>query len=135
SGDCSGSGACVVTMDQARSVTATFAPVQHTLDVSVVGGGSVTSNPAGIDCGADCTEDYDHGTVVTLTASPDAGQQFDGWPRHCSGSGTCVVTMDQARSVTATFEALPPTTTTLATGGTGSGAVTTHPARVDCGVD
>ena len=37
--------------------------------------GSVTSSPAGINCGSDCTETYDPGTGVTLTA--DAAGRID----------------------------------------------------------
>ena len=61
-------------MDQARSVTATFTPIQRALSVNVVGSGSVTSSPVGIDCGLDCGQDYDDGTVVTL--SQTAGERF-----------------------------------------------------------
>ena len=43
------------------------------------GGGTVTSSPAGIDCGADCTEDYAEGTAVTLTPSSNAGSVFAGF--------------------------------------------------------
>ena len=100
-------GDCVVTMTEARSVTATFTQ-QHTLSVSLAGtgGGGVTSSPAGIDCsqavGSDCSETYDHDTVVTLTAVADSGSIFAGWSGACSGSGTCQVTMTEARAVTAT---------------------------------
>jgi IPT/TIG domain-containing protein len=38
-----------------------------TLNVSKTGNGTVTSTPAGIQCGADCSEAYPNGTVVTLT--------------------------------------------------------------------
>jgi hypothetical protein len=66
----------------------------------------VSSNPAGIDCGLDCSESYGSGTSVTLTAAPAAGSTFVGWSgAGCSGVGTCTVSMTQARSVTATFEA------------------------------
>jgi hypothetical protein len=67
------------------------------------GSGSVTSSPAGISCGADCSESYDYSTVVTLTATADTGSTFAGWSGDCSGTGTCVVTMSAAKSVTATF--------------------------------
>jgi hypothetical protein len=44
------------------------------------------------------------GVSVTLTASPDAGSTFTGWSgAGCSGTGTCLITMAQAASVTATF--------------------------------
>ena len=111
SGACSGTGGCTVTMTQARTVTAEFTntsptPTMRTLSVVKQGGGSgtVTSNPAGISCGSDCTHDYSDGTVVTLSATPASGSTFAGWDGSgCSGTGTCVVTMSSAREVTATF--------------------------------
>jgi len=74
-----------------------------TLKVSSNGPGSVTSGPAGINCGSDCSESYAPGTVVTLTARPNRNAMFRGWGGACSGTGTCTVTMDAARSVAATF--------------------------------
>jgi hypothetical protein len=66
----------------------------------------VTSSPAGINCGADCTEDYAQGAMVTLTATPSAGSTFVGWSgAGCTGTGTCAVTMNAATTVTATFTA------------------------------
>ena len=72
------------------------------------GAGSVTSDPAGISCGIDCQEEYPYGTVVTLFASPDTGSTFNGWSGACRGSDDCHVSMDDKKSVTATFELLPP---------------------------
>jgi hypothetical protein len=105
SGDCSGSGPCQVTMDQARSVTATFALKTFTLTAATAGTGTgrVSSSPAGIVCGDACQTSFDAGTAVTLTATPDASSIFTGWSGDCSGTGSCQVTTDQARSVTATF--------------------------------
>jgi PKD repeat protein len=105
SGDCSGTGSCQVTIDQARSVTATFALKAFDLTVSKQGAGSgqVSSSPAGISCGDSCQASFTAGTAVTLTATPDASSIFTGWSGDCSGTDTCKVTMDQARSVTATF--------------------------------
>ncbi|HET9317661.1 MAG TPA: carbohydrate-binding protein, partial [Vicinamibacteria bacterium] len=75
------------------------------------GSGTVTSSPAGINCGSDCSESYAGGTNVTLTAAAVAGSTFAGWSGACSGTGTCAVTMSAARSVTATFNATPPPVT------------------------
>jgi len=60
SGACSGTGSCTVSMTAARSVTATFNPISYTLTVSKGGMATASSpaSPSGIDCGADCTEDY-----------------------------------------------------------------------------
>ncbi len=135
-GACSGSSTCQVTMDAAKSVTATFALNAYTLTVSKAGNGSgtVTSSPAGISCGSTCSADFDFSTLVTLTAGALAGSTFTGWDGACSGSGTCQVTMDAARSVTATFT-LNVYTLTLSKTGTGTGTVTSNPAGIDCGLD
>ena len=72
------------------------------------GAGTVTSAPAGIDCGADCSQAYAPGTGVTLTAVAAGGSSFASWSGACSGSGPCSITMDANRSVTATFTLSPP---------------------------
>jgi hypothetical protein len=47
--------------------------------------------------------------VVTLDAAAAPGNRFASWGGACSGAAaTCDVTMDQARSVTATFENATP---------------------------
>ncbi|MBL8620527.1 MAG: hypothetical protein JNK64_04460 [Myxococcales bacterium] len=131
---CSGIGACTVLMTAARSVTATFALSQFPLTVTRAGTGvgTVTSSPAGISCGADCSENYNFGTAVVLTAAANSGSTFAGWSGACTGTGTCTVTIAAATSVTATFTLNRYTlTTTLA--GTGSGTVTSSPAGINCG--
>ena len=134
SGACTGTATCQVTMDQARSVTATFAPVQRTLTVAKEGAGTgtVASSPAGIDCGTTCSASFANGTQVTLTATPSSNSTFSGWSGACTGTGTCQVTMDQVRSVTASFAAVQ-RTLTVAKDGTGTGTVTSTPAGIDCG--
>ena len=108
SGSCSGTGTCTVTLSRARSVTASFERVAtYTLTVrkAGTGTGTVTSSPAGIDCGSICTADMALRTVVTLTATPTGESSFSGWTGACSGkSNPCTVTMDTARTVTATFQ-------------------------------
>ena len=117
SGACSGTGSCVLSMTSAKSVTATFTINTYTLTVSKdgTGSGTVTSNPAGINCGSTCSYAFAYNTVVTLTASPTSPSTFGGWSGGgCSGTGTCTVTMSSAQSVTATFNSsgkLTPTVT------------------------
>ena len=68
------------------------------------GGGVVTSDPVGIECGSTCQYGFEPGTEVTLTAQPDRGSRFSGWSgAGCSGTGPCEVTMSEARLVNATF--------------------------------
>jgi hypothetical protein len=75
------------------------------LNVMIAGSGhgKVTSTPAGIDCGSDCSEEFGEGTLVTLTTTGDQYTEFQGWSGDCSGTGSCMVTMNQAKNVTATF--------------------------------
>ena len=74
-GDCSGSGDCILdTGHHHTDVVARFTEGgQYMLAVNKIGSGTVTSSPAGIDCGSDCSEPYEDGTPVTLTFSPHSG--------------------------------------------------------------
>ncbi len=121
---------CKVTMNQAHAVTATLTAITFPLTVSLAGtgGGTVTSAPTGISCSnaasGGCQADVPWGTdgLVTLTATPDAHTIFEGWTGACTNAaGTCVVTMDQARSVTATFTRV--WTLTVVPDSTGTGVI------------
>jgi hypothetical protein len=84
-----------------------------TFTISVVragsGTGTVTSTPAGITCGTDCSQAYEVGTPVTLKATVPAGSRFAGWSGGCtSAATTCTVTLSANLSVTATFTAMSP---------------------------
>ncbi|MGH2738242.1 MAG: InlB B-repeat-containing protein [Actinomycetota bacterium] len=74
-----------------------------TLTVLVNGAGTVVGSPAGINCGTDCSEDYEIGTAVTLAAHPAPGFLFAGWDGACTGTAPCEMTMDAPKGVTATF--------------------------------
>ncbi len=77
-------------MSAARSVTATFdlgTLNALTVTKSGTGAGTVTSDPAGISCGTDCSESYPSTSSVTLTATPNSGSTFGGWSGACSGTG------------------------------------------------
>ena len=104
-GACTGTTTCSVTMTAAKSVTATFTIDRYKLSVSRAGTGSgtVSTEKSGIDCGKTCDATFDHGATVVLRASPASGSKFTGWSGACSGQTTCSLTMDAAKSVTATF--------------------------------
>lgn len=106
-----------------------------TLNVSPAGTGSgtVTSDPAGIDCGSTCQASFDLDSSVTLTAVADTGSIFTGWGGDCSGVSTCVLTMSAARSVTATYT-LETYALDVSVSGAGSGVITSNPAGIDCGL-
>ena len=103
SGDCSGLGACSVTMSANRSVTATFAASAATLKVSISGSGSVSGS--GISCHHTCSKSYSSGAKVTLHARPASGFAFAGWSGDCTGKAACSLTMSADHSVKAKFVA------------------------------
>jgi len=113
-----------------------LAPNSLTVNRAGTGSGTVTSNPPGIDCGATCSASYASGTVVTLTATPDLVSIFNGWSGCDTVAGTtCTVTMNAARTVTASFILKRFTLrVTKASGlGIGNGTVTSDPPGIDCG--
>ena len=87
----------------------TYAPF-FTLKVLKAGAGegTVTSAPAGVNCGSTCAVDFQEGTEVTLTATPQPGSLFNSW-KGCDTivANECKVTISAARSVTANFSTKP----------------------------
>ena len=133
SGACTNSsGTCTVSMTAAKSVAASFTPSTYALTVTKSGTGTVSSSPSGINCGSSCNYSFNSGASVTLTATAGTGYQFSGWTGACTNStGTCTVSMTAAKSVTATFNALPKYVLSVKTSGTGT--VTSSPTGINCG--
>lgn len=108
-GACTGSSAtCSLSMDAGKEVIATFRSKSNRADLTVsfggAGAGTVTSQPVGLQCSSECTGGFEKGTMVTLTAAPDATSVFSGWTGACTGSArTCMVTLMDAAQVTANF--------------------------------
>ena len=53
--------------------------VNYTLTVTGTGTGSVSSNPSGISWPSTGSASFASGTVITLTALPGTGYNFEGW--------------------------------------------------------
>jgi len=99
------------------------------LNVTTVGSGSVTVLPGDMSwAGSAGSATYLPGTIVQLTAVPTGGALFVGWSGACTGTGTCTVTMDAAKNVTAEFS-LP---VNLTVNITGPGSVSSDPSGVAC---
>ncbi|MPZ76361.1 MAG: hypothetical protein GEU77_07535 [Deltaproteobacteria bacterium] len=108
---------------------------------SGTGSGTVTSSPAGITCGNDCSEIYAMDTSVTLTASAAAGSTFAGW----TGNADCAdghVTVNLDIGCTAVFSLAPAAyTLTMSvareatSSGSGDGRIVSNPVGIDCGTD
>jgi hypothetical protein len=91
------------------SVSVTALPT-YLLSISKdgTGTGTVTSSPAGINCGTTgCSFSFEKNTLVTLTATPtDNYNRLLNWTGCTSveSDGTCIVNVNAAKSVVATFE-------------------------------
>ena len=96
----------VLANQTAQNYTATHIPYILTVIKTGTGSGTVTSVPTGINCGSTCSNTFEFNSLVTLTAAPLSNyHRFVGWSgAGCSGTGTCDVTMDAAKTVTAEFE-------------------------------
>jgi hypothetical protein len=137
-GGCSGAQPCRITVTAATTVTATFAPGSVTLTVARTGTGSgtVTSVPAGIDCGPTCAGSFASATSVTLTATAAPGSIFGGWSGGgCSGVDSCTVVLAASTTVEAAFslQAATQVTLTVTKAGTGTGTVASVPVGITCG--
>jgi hypothetical protein len=103
---------------------------QYSLTVTKAGSGlgTVTSAPAGIECGAGCTGLFDINTVVKLTGAPAGGSKPVAWS-GCDaivGANECQVTLSAAKGVVATFDLIPSDNG----GGNDNGGGTSNPPPV-----
>jgi hypothetical protein len=140
-GTVNASNQCEVTVDAAKSATARFdvpGPVALSVGRDGTGSGTVTSAPAGIECGSttfECSHEFPEGTLVKLTGTAGAGSKPVVWescPGVVNGSNQCEVTMDAAKSALATFD-LEARQLEVVKEGTGSGTVSSSPTGIDCG--
>lgn len=124
------------------TVTAVFMSSQVSVTTGGTGNGSVTSSPAGINCGASgtaCSFAFNSGTTASLTALASNGSSFIGWSGGCTSfAGTnnniCNVLMSPGSSQNITVTALfKLNLLTASTAGTGSGSISSSPAGINCG--
>jgi hypothetical protein len=109
----------------------TVEPQKFQLSVAVTGSGTITSAPAGINCtatGGTCAFNFVTGTPVTLTPQPDSGWALAAWGDGCTGAGSCSVTTDAPRSVSATFVQQRRLSVTVS----GAGSITISPPGIVC---
>lgn len=119
-----------------RIYIARYASGTRQLSLSVAGGGSVSSSPAGItNCGPSggtCSAAFGAGVTVTLTPTPQPFHQFAGWGgglASCGFSPTCTVVMNSDITGNALF--LEVTEVTIARSGEGS--ITANVPGLTCG--
>lgn len=117
SGDLTGATTPItITMDQNKTIKATFVRTEYTLAVTQEGQGTVTASPN--------KSRYNEGETVLLQATPAAGWVFAGWSGSLSShSAAASLFMDSDKSVTAHFKQ----PVTLSTAVQGKGKLTTVP--------
>jgi hypothetical protein len=99
-----------ITLNADATCTATFSPQSGSLFTLAIsnagtGTGTVTSSPAGLNCGTTCSASFNRGTVVALVATPAAGSTFTGWSGSGCTSGS--ITLTSSTNCTANFTATP----------------------------
>src|SRR5438876_6381365 len=100
-----------------KNITATFAINTYALTVTSAPNGSVAKSP-------DQTT-YDHGSTVTVTATPATGYHFVGWSGDTTtATNPLALVLTRDRALTATFAT---NTYTLAVTPAGIGSVTKSP--------
>lgn len=84
----------------------------HNVSVNVTPSwcGSVSTQPAGIDCGTTCQGSFADGSTVTFVANPKPQCIFSGWLSDCSSAGSspvCNLLMNGSKTVGALFQIKP----------------------------
>lgn len=144
SGDCLGTEPQFsLTIDSAKNCTAIFlATGKQALTLTKTGEGTITSDPAGVNCGETCLVAIDENATLSLTATPANNWRFDSWSGDCTAEEpTITLTMDNAKNCSALFKEgsgtgstpMNPNRFSLTVTKTGVGNVTSDPPGIDCG--
>ncbi|HUF02434.1 MAG TPA: hypothetical protein VMN35_08420 [Gaiellaceae bacterium] len=103
-GGCTGAVTCNVTLAQAATVSALFAPLSYRLSVRVTGQGTVRSRRPGITCRPRCSSAFPSHVPLRLTAKAATGWRLRAWAGACRGTRlVCTVPMTRAAQARATF--------------------------------
>lgn len=100
---------CTATIQQPLSLTASFASAitQYPVQLNVNGQGSISSNTLSQPCTSSCTITANEGSLIEVTAIPNADHQFMGWSTPCSTQPSCSTRVTAPMTLTATFAPLP----------------------------
>ena len=91
---------CTLTMDENKTVTKLFSTILYTLTITKPTNSTITSDPAGINCGdsnTTCEAQFGENTDVTLMATTKVGYTLGAWGGACSSATTrarCTVNMN-----------------------------------------
>ena len=108
----------------ANAQTVTGNSQSYTVDVNIVGNGSVSKQPQ--------QDTYTAGSVVTLTAVANTGWKFNGWSGDLTGAQSpAQITVNSNREITATFQQRC-YTLNLSHSGEGTNPAPSPPNSVNC---
>ena len=96
---------CTINLNEEKSVSAKFIKV-YGLKLKNGGDGKISSKPGGALCLPNCSEtiaSFQEGKTVEVLPKPNKHFHLVSWGGDCSGTGTCSVTMNGDRTVSATF--------------------------------
>ncbi|MGP3778183.1 InlB B-repeat-containing protein [Halanaerobium saccharolyticum] len=90
----------VITMNDNKDITAAFIRLEHNINITKEGQGTVTQEVVSTPQG----DSYTEGTVVKLTANPADGWIFDHWSGDLTGTENPKnITVDAEKNIKATF--------------------------------
>ncbi len=90
-----------ITMSYDQSVCANFVQREYTLTINAGEGGTTDPEPG--------AHTYDYGTIITVTAIPEAGNEFSEWRGDVSGAENPIeVTLNSNKSLIANFISVIP---------------------------
>lgn len=89
-----------ITMNSDKAITANFAKITYSLNITILGEGTVAENIV-----QQKMTDYELGTVVELTPEPSSGWRFIEWRGDLTGEESPVqIMMDGVKDITAVFD-------------------------------
>ena len=115
-GNDSTSESLTITLNSNQTYQALFELIPiYTLSVTTSEGGTVSTEGG----------EYEEGTEIEVTATPNEGYRFIGWEESASVSETLIITLDSNQTYQALFELIPPVQYTLTLTASEGGTVST----------
>ncbi|MDM8517503.1 InlB B-repeat-containing protein [Desulfobacterales bacterium HSG16] len=134
-----------IIMNADKNVTAVFMPIQNpkifNITITPEGAGSVHTQPPGIKCPGDCSEEYPMQTLVGINAVFNTGYEFDHWDYefdHWDGGAESEnsansIIMNADKNLIAIFKTtVEPQKMTVTIEPEGAGSVYSYPGDINC---
>jgi hypothetical protein len=86
-----------------KTIIAEFNILKYTLDITIVGSGTVSDSNNNIDCNLSCSKIFNYGTLINLVATPNSGYTFSKWEDNSSILSKTQFSLTANKSVIAIF--------------------------------